>query len=75
MNGVLETGKSDSHMVELISGAAAARWVAVVSDEPRVAWRLYRTPGAVYVTTGLNRLDWQFRDSSGVVLRTGNVRC
>ncbi len=75
MNAEFETGKPDSHMVELISGAAAARWVEVVSNEPRVAWRLYRTPGAVFVSTGAKRLTWEFRDSSGAGLRTGSVRC
>jgi hypothetical protein len=75
MNAALQVKRPDSHMVQLVSGAAAARWVAVVSDEPRVAWRLYRTPGAVFVRTEAKQLTWEFRDSSGAVLRTGNVRC
>jgi hypothetical protein len=75
MNAALETNKPDSHQVELISGAGAARWVAAVSDEPRVAWRAYEIPGALFIDTGANRLSWEFRDSSGVVLRTGSVHC
>ena len=79
MNAALETDMPDSHMVELISGAGAARWVASVANEARVAWRLYQTPGAVWVspagTAAEPKLTWQFRSSTGSVLRNGSVAC
>jgi Big-like domain-containing protein len=79
MNAALQTGRSDSHMVELISGAGAARWVSTKTIEKRVAWRLYQTPGAVWVwrtgTPNQPQLTWQFRSSTGTVLRTGSVAC
>lgn len=75
MNGALETGKRDSHMVELVSGAGAARWVTSNTSDPRVAWRLYKTPGAVWIGTSGDTLTWQFRSSAGDVLRRGSVSC
>ena len=79
MNAALQTGRPDSHMVELISGAGAARWVASTTNEKRVAWRLYKTPGAVWVSTAGTpaqpQLTWQFRSSTGSVLRNGSVAC
>jgi hypothetical protein len=79
MNAALQTGSPDSHMVELISGAGAARGVASTKNEARVAWRRYRTPGAVWVsrrvTLGESRLTWEFRSSTGSVLRKGSVAC
>ena len=75
MNGSLATGQPDSHMVELVSGAAAARWVANVTADSRVDWRVYRVPGAVFVSRSGDTLSWQFRDASGAVLRTGSVAC
>jgi hypothetical protein len=79
MNASLQAGRSDSHMVELISGAGAARWVASTANDSRVAWRLYQTPGAVWVqrtgTPQSPQLSWEFRSSSGTVLRTGSVAC
>jgi hypothetical protein len=79
MNAALQTGRPDSHMVELISGAGAARWVASKTNEKRVAWRLYMTPGAVWVsaagTPAQPQLTWQFRSSTGSVLRNGSVAC
>lgn len=82
MNASLQADQPDSHMVELISGAAAARWVTSVTStttNPRVLWRLYQTPGAVFVQrtndgTG-DRLSWQFRSSTGEVLRSGSLGC
>jgi hypothetical protein len=79
MNAALQTSRPDSHMVELISGAGAARWVASTTNEKRVAWRLYKTPGAVWVspagTPAQPQLTWQFRSSTGSVLRNGSVAC
>ena len=79
MNAALQTDSPDSHMVELISGAGAARWVASTTNEARVAWRRYRTPGAVWVsrrgTLAESRLRWEFRSSTGSVLRKGSVAC
>ena len=80
MNATLQTGKSDSHMVELISGAGAARWVRGITPDNRVAWSLYQIPGAVWIVRtvdshGVSSLHWEFRDSSGKVLRTGSVVC
>lgn len=75
MNADLQTGQPDSHMVELISGAAAARWVASATSDARVAWRLYKVPGAVFVRAEDGRLAWDFRSSTGQVLRSGSVSC
>ena len=76
LNAALQPNQPDSKMVELISGAAAARWVtSTPNNDARVAWRLYKVPGAVYVTHQRNRLTWDFRDSSGASLRTGSVTC
>lgn len=77
MNASLATGQPDSHMVELISGAGAARWVTSYTPSQKIAWRLYKTPGAVWVSpsAGLTSLNWEFRDSSGGVLRNGSVSC
>jgi hypothetical protein len=79
LNAALQTSRSDSHMVELISGAGAARWVADVVNDNRVAWRAYKIPGAVWVhgagTQTNPQLSWEFRNSSGTVLRTGSVGC
>jgi hypothetical protein len=79
MNVAMQAGRPDSHMVELISGAGAARWVMSASNDKRVAWELYKTPGAVWVwragTLAQPRLNWEFRSSKGAVLRTGSVAC
>jgi len=78
LNASLQVGQPNSHMVELISGAAAARWVtSPPNNDPRVAWRRYQVPGALYVTheTSPHALAWRFRDASGNVLRTGRVTC
>ncbi len=75
MNASLETRKADSHMVELVSGAAAARWVRSNTSDSRVAWSRYQVPGAVFVKRERNTLTWQFRDFTGVVIRTGSVSC
>lgn len=78
LNAALQAGRPDSHMVELVSGAAGARWVANLRPDARVAWRQYQVPGAVYVTpdtAGAPRLLWRFRDSGGNTLRSGSVTC
>jgi acid phosphatase type 7 len=79
MNAALQPDSPDSHMVELVSGAGAARWVASTTNEARVAWRRYRTPGAVRVsrrgTLADPRLRWDFRSSTGSVLNNGSVAC
>jgi hypothetical protein len=49
MDASLATGRAGSHMVELVSGAGAARWVTSGSSSPKIAWRLYKVPGAVWV--------------------------
>lgn len=75
MNAAKQTGQPGSHMVELVSGAAAARWVISNTSDTRVAWHVYKTPGAVFVTHNGNTLDWEFRDFNGNVLRNGYVDC
>jgi hypothetical protein len=78
MSSSLAVGQPDSHMVELVSGAAAARWVTSVTSgtsEPRVAWRLYQVPGAVFVHRVGDTLGWEFRSSTGDVLRSGSIGC
>ncbi len=75
MNAALATDQADSHMVELVSGAAAARWVTDATSDARVSWRLYQTPGAVFVNRVDTTLKWAFRDVNGAVLRTGTVAC
>jgi hypothetical protein len=79
MNAGLITGQPDSHMVELISVAAAARWVTNATSDSRVSWRLYQVPGAVFVqhngTGGGQSLTWAFRNSCGTVQRSGSVAC
>ena len=75
MDADLRVGRPDSHMVQLVSGAAAARWVSDVTGDSRVAWRRYRVPGAVFVRRDRSTLRWEFRDSEGQVLRTGSVPC
>jgi hypothetical protein len=62
-------------MVELVSGAAAARWVISHTSDRRVAWHRYKTPGAVYVHRQAHTLQWRFRDSKGTLLRSGHVHC
>ena len=75
MSSSLAVGQPDSHMVELVSGAAAARWVTSNTSDSRVAWRLYRVPGAVFVHHVGDTLAWEFRSSTGEVLRSGSVGC
>ena len=75
MNASLKVGEADSHMVELVSGAAAARWVTSSSTDARVAWRIYKSPGAVFVQRVDGVMKWEFRSSTGGVLRTGSVTC
>lgn len=75
MNSHLQTGRPYSHMVELVSGAAAARWVISHTSDRRVAWHRYKTPGAVYVHRQAHTLQWRFRDSKGTLLRSGHVHC
>lgn len=81
MDASLATGQPGSHMVELVSGAGAARWVTSNTSSPKMAWRLYQVPGAVWVRqatdpdTGAQSMAWEFRDSSGTVLRSGSVGC
>jgi hypothetical protein len=75
MNSHLQVGRRYSHMVELVSGAAAARWVRSRTSDRRVAWHLYKTPGAVFVHRQVHTLHWTFRDSAGTRLRSGHVPC
>jgi hypothetical protein len=75
MNARLQTGKRNSHMVELVSGAAGARWVRDGSSDPRVAWSRYEVPGAVFIQRVHGELVWRFRNSGGTLLRRGSVSC
>ena len=75
MNARLQTGQRNSHLVELVSGAAAARWVRDGSSDPRVAWSRYEVPGAVFIEAVKGSLVWRFRNSAGSLLRRGSVTC
>jgi hypothetical protein len=79
----LQPGTAGAHMVEIIAGAGG-HVLSKTKVDPRTAWPAVgsKTGGAVYVThvgaanggqaTGLS---WEFRDSSGTVLRTGSTTC
>jgi Calcineurin-like phosphoesterase len=80
LNALGLAGQPDSHMVELISGAAAGRWELQFAADSRVVWERYMTPGAVYVGSvhnpnGSEQLNWWFEDTLGTVLRTGSIMC
>jgi hypothetical protein len=80
LNANLQPRRAGSHMVELISGAGAARWVRNLDPDPRIVWSRFRVPGALFVGLDLDapsgdRLRWTFRDVSGAALRSGSVSC
>jgi Calcineurin-like phosphoesterase len=87
LNGALEAGMPDSHMVELISGAGGHKAATGTDGDARAAWQSNTVPGAVYLTavggaTGdASALDWAFKDASGAVVTgnrgpgTGRVAC
>jgi hypothetical protein len=82
MDGNLQTG-AGAHMVEIISGAGGHS-LSNTKLDPRLAWptTALKKGGAVYLTLvgaanggQAQALSWQFRDSSGTVLRTGGTSC
>jgi len=87
MNGALETGKADSHMVELISGNGGHFGATGSDSDTRAAWIRNGVPGAAYITavgggTGQpTSLAWAFRDTAGAqvsangVPGAGSVQC
>jgi hypothetical protein len=74
LNGSLETGRPDSHMVELISGSGGHKAATGADSDVRAVWQSNPVPGAVYVTavggaTGQpTALDWEFRDVAGATI-------
>lgn len=85
MNANLETGKPDSHMVELISGAGGHKFATAVNSDPRHVWQLQNVAGAAYVTAvggrsgAASKLEWVFRGKEGIPVSTsggsGTVDC
>lgn len=87
LNGLLEAGKADSHMVELISGAGGHKFATGVDGDARAVWQANNAPGAVYLTAvggasgDATALDWAFKDVSGATISgtrgpgTGRVAC
>jgi hypothetical protein len=82
MDGSLQTGGS-AHMVELIAGSGGHALSSTKLD-PRLAWpsSSMKKAGAVYITLvgaanggQAQSLSWQFRDSTGATLRTGQTSC
>ena len=79
MNGALETGKSDSHMVELISGNGGHFGATGSDSDTRSAWIRNGVPGAAYITavgggTGQpTSLAWAFRDTAGATVSANGV--
>jgi hypothetical protein len=87
LNGSLEAGEADAHMVELVSGAGGHYLTSDVDADPRSRWQATKVAGAVYLTavggaTGAaTDLTWEFRDRSGQIVTgtggsgTGSVDC
>ena len=74
MNAALQTGRPDSHMVEVVSGAGGHNETATSDTDPRHAWQVRQVSGAMYLTPvggasgQATALDWEFRNNSGSVL-------
>ncbi len=88
LNADVQANASDSHMVELISGAGGHNESTAPASDSRIPWRVRNVNGAAYVTavggsTGVaTRLNWTFRDVAGQpvmdangVAGTGSVDC
>jgi predicted phosphodiesterase len=74
MNASLQTGRSDSHMVQLISGAGGHNMTSRVDTDPRNAWQVNKVAGAAFITLvggssgQADSLRWEFRDTSGATV-------
>jgi hypothetical protein len=73
--------QSGGHMVELISGAGGHP-MAGASSDPRVAWSLGATAGAVYLTLNgaadggaATSIGWSWKDVDHNVLHQNSVAC
>jgi hypothetical protein len=81
LNANLEAGKSDSHLVELISGAGGHS-VGGVKTDSRVVFSKGRTPGALFLTLNgaagggtATSIGWSYEKTDGTVLRSGSTGC
>jgi hypothetical protein len=72
MNASLQAGQSDSHMIELVSGAGSHGLTSTADTDARSAWQQRGVAGSAYLTlvdggTGAaSAISWQFRDQNGV---------
>src|SRR5262249_31120639 len=74
MNGNLQVGQADSHMVEVVAGAGGHSLANATDTDVRNAWQAVKTPSVLYVTavggSGVRAtaLGLQFRTTAGAVL-------
>jgi len=74
MNANLQTGRPDSHMVELISGAGTHHLTPTVDTDPRSAWQVNRVAGVAYLTLAgggsgnATAIQWHFRNQNGALI-------
>jgi hypothetical protein len=83
MDAALQTGTAGAHQVQLIAGAGGHA-LSNTKIDSRTAWPSspQKTAGAVYLTLvgaanggQATAISWEFRNSSGSVLRSGSVTC
>jgi len=87
MNAALQTGRADSHMVQLISGAGGHNLVSATESDAHVEWERTKVAGAAFVTAvgggsgAASALQWRFADTTGATVTsstgagTGSVAC
>lgn len=87
MNAALQTGRVDSHMVQLISGAGGHNLVSATESDARVQWERTKVAGAAFITAvgggsgAASALQWRFADATGATVTssggpgTGSVAC
>jgi hypothetical protein len=77
MNGALQADRSDSHLVQIISGSGGHILHRDRERDRRGAWQTLGVPGALFLSPGGGRISWEFRDTQGRVVRggSGSVRC
>ncbi len=77
LDGDLQAGQPDSHMVEIVAGAGGHGLVSKADTDPRTDWQATKVAGVAYITafggdTGeATRLDWVFRDINGSPVMNG----
>jgi hypothetical protein len=79
LNGDLQTGRADSHMVQLVSGAGGHNLVSAQATDPRTIWQATKVAGAAYLTLvdgdegNATAIEWEFRTATGAIVTDGGV--